>query len=168
MSTRNRSSPCARRPLPCVLNPRGSDRLPLQIGNRIGSAAGKRHKVIFPITRAKAARTPGRRAWVFALELTCYRMRSVFAGRSAISPTFGGASRMEATSLARWPWCRGSGKPWRQPRVRFVDYLHGWGRLYAATRSSRTSQRTRRNSGCGTRHMVRYVSRKGSQQRSEG
>jgi len=34
---------------------------------------------------------------------------------------------------------------------------------YAAIGRSRTCSSSRRNSGCGARHMVRYVSRKGSQ-----
>jgi hypothetical protein len=73
-------SASARRPLPCVLNPRVGDRLPLQIGNRIGSAAGKWHNVIFPITGARAARAPSRWARMLALELACHGTRSVLAG----------------------------------------------------------------------------------------
>jgi hypothetical protein len=34
---------------------------------------------------------------------------------------------------------------------------------YAAIGRSRACSSSRRNSGCGARHMVRYVSRKGSQ-----
>ena len=35
--------------------------------------------------------------------------------------------------------------------------------FYAAKRNSRISSRTRRKAGSGARHIVRYVSRKGSQ-----
>ena len=43
--------------------------LPLEIGNRIGTAAGEGHDVIFPIARTATARPAGRWARMLALEL---------------------------------------------------------------------------------------------------
>jgi hypothetical protein len=59
--------------LPRVLGPSVGNGLPLQIGDRIGTAAGEWHDVIFPITGTSTARPAGGRARMLALELACDR-----------------------------------------------------------------------------------------------
>jgi hypothetical protein len=58
---------------PCVFGLSVCDSLPLEIGDRIGTAAGEGHDVIFSIAGAGTARPAGRRAWMLALELACDR-----------------------------------------------------------------------------------------------
>ena len=53
-------------PLPPVLSPRVANRLPLEVGNRVWSAAGERLNVILAAARAGAARLPGRGARMLA------------------------------------------------------------------------------------------------------
>src|ERR1700757_3199403 len=78
--------------------------------------------------------------------------RSVYVGSCGLE---------ELTSLC-WEWeaGRAAGK-----EAALVYVRSAWGNRLckAAFGSSRTSSSSRRNSGCGARHMVRYVSRKGSQ-----
>jgi hypothetical protein len=64
-------------PLPPVLSLGIADRLPLQVPNRVGSAAGERLYVIFPVAGAGAAGSPGRRAGVLSLEFARHLARSV-------------------------------------------------------------------------------------------
>jgi hypothetical protein len=56
-------------PLPLVFSLRGLDRLPLEVGRRIGAAAVERHDVIFNIAGAGAAGSPGRGTRMLALKL---------------------------------------------------------------------------------------------------
>jgi hypothetical protein len=68
-------------PLPPVLDSGITDGLPLEVRNSIGSAAGQRHDVIFPITGTGTACSPGRWARVFALKFPCYFTGPVFFRR---------------------------------------------------------------------------------------
>jgi hypothetical protein len=52
-------------------------RLPLEIGNRVRSAAGERHDVVLPIAGTRAACSPSRMAGTLPLELACYFTGSV-------------------------------------------------------------------------------------------
>src|ERR1700741_3760111 len=65
----------ARLALPLVLGPCIVNRLPLEVGNGVGSAASERYNVIFPKTRTRAAGSPGRRAGLLPLELPRYLAR---------------------------------------------------------------------------------------------
>jgi hypothetical protein len=68
--------------LPSVLRPRVSDRLPLEIGDRIWSATGERYDVDFPVAGTGAVRLTGQGTRVLSLKLARYRMRSMFVRRS--------------------------------------------------------------------------------------
>ena len=67
-------------PLPSVLCSRVSDRLPLEVGDGIGSAAPERDNVILPIAMARTPCEPGRWAGMLALELARYLSGSVLFG----------------------------------------------------------------------------------------
>jgi hypothetical protein len=73
--------PSTRPTLPSVLSPRGGDGLPLHVGNRVGTATGKRLYVIFPVAGTSTAGSAGRWAGVLALELPRYFTRSVLFRR---------------------------------------------------------------------------------------
>src|SRR5215472_2838769 len=67
---------------PLILRLGVGDRLPLEIGNRIGSAAGKRLNVIFAVAWTGAAGFPGRWARMLPLELACHFTGSVLLRRN--------------------------------------------------------------------------------------
>jgi hypothetical protein len=68
-------------PLPRVLGPRLRDRLPLDVRDGVGSAAGERDDVVSPVTGTRAISQPGRRAGVLPLELPRHRPRPMLARR---------------------------------------------------------------------------------------
>ena len=78
---RSLSLSIARLPLLRVLSPHVGDRLPLYVGDGIGSAAGERHDVALPVAEAGAARQPGRGALVLSLELAHHNTRPMLARR---------------------------------------------------------------------------------------
>jgi hypothetical protein len=64
--------------LPSVLGPGIAYRLPLQIGDVIGSATGERLNVVLPVARTSPADFARRRAGMLSLELSRYFSGSVF------------------------------------------------------------------------------------------
>ena len=67
---------------PLILRLGVGDRLPLEIGNRIRSAAGERLDVIFAVAWTGAAGFPSRWARMLPLELACYLTGSVLFRRN--------------------------------------------------------------------------------------
>src|SRR5215472_7089955 len=67
----------ARLAFPSILGFCVGDSLPLEIGNRIGSATGKRLDVIFAVAGTGAAGFPGRWARMLPLKLARYLTGSV-------------------------------------------------------------------------------------------
>jgi len=67
---------------PLILRLGVGDRLPLEIGNRIRSAAGERLDVIFAVARTGAAGFPGRWARMLPLEFPRHLTRSVLFRRN--------------------------------------------------------------------------------------
>ena len=70
----------ARPEFPTIFRFRRGDGLPLQVGDRVGSAASERPFVIFPVAGARAACLPGGRAGMLALKFPCYLAGSVLPG----------------------------------------------------------------------------------------
>ena len=71
----------ARPEFPAVLGFRGRGGLPLEVLHGIGAAASERVHVILPVAGASAARLPGRRARMLALEFARYLTGSVLFRR---------------------------------------------------------------------------------------
>lgn len=83
------STAAARPPLPLVLGPRVADRLPLQIGHCVRSAARERHHMVLPVAGASARYSAGPGAGV-------YPWNSLATARERCSVASAGSGRAAA------------------------------------------------------------------------
>ena len=125
--------PAAGAAFPSILCPRLRDGLPLDILNRVGSAAGKRYDVVFPIAGTGAARPTGRGAGMQPLKLPRYLARPMLARRSGAVAAMSAAAigisaenRMAGSVRHKPPTKKG-----RHDRCAENDAQRGTGKIFA-------------------------------------
>ena len=86
-------------PLPPVLSLGIADGLPLKVPDRVGSAAGERVYVIFPVAGATTSREPGGRAGMLPLEFAATSRDRYSLADGAVEATATAIATMHGTSF---------------------------------------------------------------------